>query len=64
MTSQDDKTDPQEIPKQRDLFGVVDKRQRQVDELIARNKADRAAGIKPVPQPLFPDNDGGDEGGC
>ena len=58
MTSQDDKNAPESAPKQRDLFGVVDKRQRQVDDLIARNKADKAAGLKPIPQQLFPDDDG------
>ena len=38
---------------QPDLFGVRKKREKSKQELLERNKADKAAGIKPVPKPLF-----------
>lgn len=40
---------------QPDLFGVSQKREQSKQAVIKRNQADKAAGIKPVPKPLFED---------
>lgn len=53
MGSQSKKDNPIPVPQQHDLFGVVEKKQRLIDEVVAKNKADNAAGIKPILQPLF-----------
>ncbi|MBE2199607.1 MAG: hypothetical protein IAE79_13415 [Anaerolinea sp.] len=38
---------------QPDLFGVSQKREQSKQAVIKRNQADTAAGVKPLPKPLF-----------
>ncbi len=42
-------------PIQPDLFGSDQKRRQTIQTIVNKNKADKEAGVKPVPKPLFAD---------
>ncbi len=51
----------QDKPTQADLFGAVQKREQSKRAVIEKNKADKAAGVKPVQEPLLTDTEDADQ---